>query len=171
MAGTIHLLKHGAIRPYCINQPPRVSDRLHRAAWCDCENGRLKQSWAKARRPIEDNHDKDTLKSTITSQLEPLLNSMHEIRLATAQLAGRLEITEATDLLKTALRDETREGSERAGALFALSTISPTDMREIVDQAIEDDSAEVRAAGRIALANIDEEAAVPVAALEVDQRQ
>ena len=111
-------------------------------------------------RPVQGTRNAKDVATALESQLTELLDSPHDIRLATARLAARLKIEASVEYLERTVWDESRDGEERAGSLLALSTMSVENFRETIDKAIEDDSQRVRAAGRLILAQLDEEAAI-----------
>ncbi len=113
-------------------------------------------------RPQEGKRNGQEAVDALRENLNLLLQSGHEIRYRTTQMAAQFGLTEAADALRTLLWDaKDASESERAGALLALASIETDSLRAQVDRALKDEAPRVRAAARAVLAQIDPAGAVP----------
>jgi quinoprotein glucose dehydrogenase len=113
-------------------------------------------------RPVKGKRSGLDAVNALRAQLNPLLNSHHEVRLLASQIAAQLGLPEAADGLVKLLQDSERSGRERAGALLALEKLRPENLRDIVDRSLEDSDERVRAAARVVLAATHPRDALPI---------
>ncbi len=102
-------------------------------------------------RPLWSRSD-EKASEALKSVLPKLLTADASIRQATLDTGVKLRLAEVVPALAMIVADKSQGARERSGAMTALGTLNPPDLRSILDVAVRDEAPAVRAAARTVLA-------------------